>query len=138
MPNREVIEKWVDALESGEYEQGTGYLHREHGKDHVWCCLGVLCDLAVNEKVIFASTKEAPMSAPTGSLSAHTYGEEHLSGALPLEVQSWVGLDSGLPVVRVPSDDEDIEFEFQPLSHLNDIKGWTFPEIAAAIRSSFL
>lgn len=34
--------KWVEALRSGEYRQGTMYLRRE-GKH---CCLGVLCELA--------------------------------------------------------------------------------------------
>lgn len=31
--------KWIEALRSGEYEQGTGYLE----KDGCYCCLGVLC-----------------------------------------------------------------------------------------------
>jgi hypothetical protein len=34
--------KWVEALRSGEYEQGSLYLRKE-GKH---CCLGVLCELA--------------------------------------------------------------------------------------------
>ncbi len=37
---------WVDALESGEYEQGIGKLQPEPGK---FCCLGVLTDLYVKE-----------------------------------------------------------------------------------------
>jgi hypothetical protein len=39
--NPEWKEKWVEALESGEYEQGQGCLNGS-GK---FCCLGVLCDL---------------------------------------------------------------------------------------------
>lgn len=34
--------KWLGALRSGKYEQGTGYL-KCHSK---FCCLGVLCDLS--------------------------------------------------------------------------------------------
>ena len=37
----QVKEKWVAALRSGEYEQGTSALLRD-GK---YCCLGVLCDI---------------------------------------------------------------------------------------------
>lgn len=37
-----VKEKWVEALRSGKYEQGQGYLRRA---DDSMCCLGVLCDL---------------------------------------------------------------------------------------------
>lgn len=39
--NKEVKQKWVDALLSGRYEKGEGYLLRD-GK---YCALGVLCDL---------------------------------------------------------------------------------------------
>jgi hypothetical protein len=38
--NKDMNEKWIKALRSGEYEQGKGYLLWE-GK---WCCLGVLAD----------------------------------------------------------------------------------------------
>lgn len=42
---KEIAERWVDALRSGEYQQERGYLHTEHGH----CCLGVLCDLHQRE-----------------------------------------------------------------------------------------
>lgn len=34
--------KWVEALRSGRYRQGAGYLNR----DGAMCCLGVACDLS--------------------------------------------------------------------------------------------
>lgn len=34
-------ERWVKALESGEYQQGVGRLYR--AKTDSYCCLGVLC-----------------------------------------------------------------------------------------------
>lgn len=37
----EIKTKWVEALRSGKYEQGTEQLYSE-GK---YCCLGVLCDI---------------------------------------------------------------------------------------------
>jgi hypothetical protein len=43
--NPEVKAKWLEALRSGEYEQGTGYLC----KDGKYCCLGVLTDLYTKE-----------------------------------------------------------------------------------------
>jgi hypothetical protein len=39
---------WVEALRSGKYEQGTGYLCAR-GKH---CCLGVACDLFASELTI--------------------------------------------------------------------------------------
>lgn len=34
--------KWIEALKSGEYRQGTDGLHIEDS----YCCLGVLCDIS--------------------------------------------------------------------------------------------
>lgn len=41
-------QKWVAALRSDEYKQGTGRLRGVAG----FCCLGVACDLAVKEGII--------------------------------------------------------------------------------------
>lgn len=40
--NSEVKQKWIDALRSEEYEQGTKLLHYSNK----FCCLGVLCDIS--------------------------------------------------------------------------------------------
>lgn len=39
---KNVKEKWVAALKSGDYKQGVGRLR---DKDDHYCCLGVLCDV---------------------------------------------------------------------------------------------
>lgn len=44
--NQEMKTKWIAALESGEYDQGTQFLRRVENK---FCCLGVLCDLDAKE-----------------------------------------------------------------------------------------
>jgi hypothetical protein len=46
--NQEIKTKWVAALRSGEYEQGTKQLK----KYEKFCCLGVLCDIHSKEKGI--------------------------------------------------------------------------------------
>lgn len=43
--NPEVKALWLNALRSGEYQQGTGKLKQTYGGDQRYCCLGVLCDL---------------------------------------------------------------------------------------------
>ena len=48
-------QEWVDALRSGKYRQGNGYLGRLSGER---CCLGVACDLhdvptTPNEFILF-------------------------------------------------------------------------------------
>lgn len=47
--DRELVQKWVAALRSGEYKQGRGRLHQ--AKDNSFCCLGVLCEVAGVKKV---------------------------------------------------------------------------------------
>ena len=40
---KDVMEKWVAALRSGEYKQGRGWLI---SKENEYCCLGVLCEIS--------------------------------------------------------------------------------------------
>jgi hypothetical protein len=46
--NPEIRARWVAALRSGEYRQGDGHLRMG---DRL-CCLGVLCELAVEDGVV--------------------------------------------------------------------------------------
>lgn len=42
--DKTVKKKWIKALRSGKYNQGTGCLKDFENK--TFCCLGVLCDIA--------------------------------------------------------------------------------------------
>lgn len=52
MTNTEFISKWIEALESGTYNQGK-YKLRTVGKDGSsnYCCLGVACELLVKSNI---------------------------------------------------------------------------------------
>lgn len=41
----ELKAKWVAALRSGEYKQGTGRLRKPTADGQRFCCLGVLCEV---------------------------------------------------------------------------------------------
>lgn len=45
---KDIMEKWVAALRSGEYTQGRTQLRTESidGKTSGYCCLGVLCEIS--------------------------------------------------------------------------------------------
>lgn len=43
----ELKKKWVDALRSGKYIQGRSWL--KNTKTNTYCCLGVLCEVLVEE-----------------------------------------------------------------------------------------
>lgn len=42
---RKQIQKWIDALRSGKYEQAVGMLQNDRG----YCCLGVACEIFIPE-----------------------------------------------------------------------------------------
>ena len=58
--NRELMEKWVAALRSGEYKQGAEYLRQydENGNAVAFCCLGVLQDIEPRIKQVEDSDEE--------------------------------------------------------------------------------
>lgn len=111
---------WLTALRSGEYEQGTGYLK----KGNQYCCLGVLCDLAVKAGVIEAPELDGDID--------RVYLYDGNLGSLPNPVMKWSGVSEGgmLP--------EGVEVRGQSqLWKLNDSEGMTFQEIADVIEKHF-
>lgn len=45
--DRDLRDRWIAALESGEYKKGSGLLRRTglDGGPDTFCCLGVLCEI---------------------------------------------------------------------------------------------
>lgn len=78
--NREVKKKWIAALLSRKYKQGR---HALRVGDR-YCCLGVLCELAVEAEVI---------SPPVKWNSRYAY--DNRAELLPEAVQEWAGLYAG-------------------------------------------
>lgn len=133
--DKQVKAEWVKALRSGEYEQTQGKLHRTEaeekpGRDFPpgYCCLGVLCDLAVKAGVI-----DAPRDSGEGS---EMYAGEDFF--LPADVQDWAGLPYN--PATTARDQEDYK-----LSELNDgeacsgerFEPFTFEQIAQLIEDQF-
>lgn len=118
----EIKERWLEALRSGNYEQGRRVLR---STDDHYCCLGVLCDLAAQEGVV-----EARQSSETGLwhyVGAEAYDEWRFgsSTTLPKAVAVWAELDDNNP--SVIAGDED-----RSLAGIND-EGADFAEIADLI-----
>lgn len=126
----EVREKWVSALRSGEYPQTTGRLHDEDG----YCCLGVLCEVAIKEGVsiakgprydgrVFYDDKE---DLPPHSVAewATTGGDPDPTWALDVE---WASLPGETPEYGVHQSD------WVELTELNDSAHLTFEQIAYLI-----
>ena len=116
---KQVREKWVAALRSGEYQQGTKFLE----KDGKFCCLGVLCDLAVKEDV--AKRERFVTGVVTGVVY---YGKSLTEDrVLPDNVRRWAGLYGR-------SGDYGNAVDNLSLTRLNDT-GSSFEEIADLIEN---
>lgn len=131
MANTEVIKKWVAALRSGDYRQTEGWLHDENG----YCCLGVLCDIAVKDGVI-----------PSETTRVNSHGEtiteyDGQSQLLPQSVSDWSGIthsEGGYVYIPCEDEDGDVTVCKGTLVEANDNYGATFAVIAALIEENYL
>ncbi len=109
-------ERWLAALESGEYEQAKGRLV----DGCAFCCLGVACQLE---------------GLPTNGGSEFVDGDQTLEdGELSRRLSRKLGLygpSGGLKTPVVIADKK-----YPSLIALNDDAEWTFVQIAAYIRAN--
>lgn len=132
--NQEIKTKWVNALRSGDYEQGQGALKKPNGQ---YCCLGVLCDLYDKHRMEeFAA--ESSWAVDTVSLNEYisVLGDRSEVGVPPNAVVDWAGLPHNNPDILVDLEDEIEEEKYQyelPIAELNDDHGLTFNELADLI-----
>ena len=85
--NKELKEKWLTALRSGEYAQGNGALRKPGDAKDSFCCLGVLCDIYDPSGWYHGSHEGA----------AVTYGfglHERVTTVLPHTIMARAGLGS--------------------------------------------
>jgi hypothetical protein len=74
--NPKVKALWIDALRSGEYVQGKNYLQL----DGEYCCLGVLCEIAVKAGVISKDIRQSGSIAYDGKTTTLPEGVVQWSG----------------------------------------------------------
>lgn len=134
--NQEVKAEWTKALRSGDYSQTTGRLRRATGDGKGgFCCLGVLCDLAVKAGV--TTLREVVPFEDDDDLVFYHYGSNEETAVLPPEVRDWAGLSGENPYLDGgPQPDEDEYVRHDTLASTND-GGATFSEIADIIDQKF-
>lgn len=72
--------KWLEALKSGKYIQGTGALQKKDKHDEIThCCLGVLCDIMPDVKIMHKSSDGFPneLNSIEGYLEKSGEGEDN-------------------------------------------------------------
>ena len=115
---KEVKDKWLAALRSGEYKQGKNQLIDGDN----YCCLGVLCD--IHSKTV---KKKGVRFKDNMYFDGIYYNTTELSE----RVQKWAGINSESGTFKYKNGKQS------NLIWLNDIKGKSFKEIANIIEKHF-
>lgn len=118
--NPEVKKLWVKALRSGKYKQGTGVLHRT---DDRFCCLGVLCEVAIKQGVQLSTKIDEDLGF---------YYYDDADAVLPEKVQKWAELEVANPDVYIRQPPYSFGNVLTSLAELNDDR-FSFEEIAKVI-----
>lgn len=113
---------WIDALRSGEYEQGSGALQTRDGK---FCCLGVLCDVYRKE------TGDGAWVNDVDSKPFKTDNGMYGGAYPPVRVYVWLGVEY--------IDLGTVEGIYGPVMPVvaNDTLRWTFDQIADALERRY-
>lgn len=109
---KDIAEKWVAALRSGDYKQGI--LNLRNHKDE-FCCLGVLCEIMGVEK----------------EFSGNRYLYDGCGAGIMSSVRILTGIKSDLGYLYTPKYSSD-----SCLASMND-QGKTFSEIADIIEEEW-
>ena len=131
---KEMRKKWITALRSNEYRQGSNYLCTKNNDYYQHCCLGVLCDLidlkqeSINDKgVVYYSI------SPTSKNVIEENSEQIGIAYLPKIAMEAVGLATHDGAFDKTSLKEKIKEN--SLAELND-SGYSFEYIADVIESN--
>jgi len=126
--NKERIQLLVDALKSGEFTQGKGYLAQIEDGELVHCCLGVACVVAQRNGLDLSSELNA---------SGLIIFDEDNDTELPLSVSEWYGFDASPhrfnPVVGHNEFTDEIT-----ATNANDDLNWNFEKIAEGFKKTYI
>lgn len=143
MMRPEIAKRWVEALRSGKFKQGKHRLANETPDGRNYCCLGVLCEIAVEDGVIPPS---ASVPSPLGNDNSIVYGDvsevvpPNVVGEWAFEDYDADGLDTWM-VVDIDGEFSDHTMVRNGLLHLpeiNDVAGADFNQIADLIEATHL
>jgi hypothetical protein len=125
-------ELWASRLESGEFAQGNGRLHKEYasGKDAEFCVWGVACEIAVEFGLVSRGTVTFDYNGQP-QIVGHTY-------KFPNEIDGWNGEQYTYESETQPGEKVRELFGYNSqasnrLMQAND-QGTPFKDLATAIR----
>jgi hypothetical protein len=127
----EIKQIWIDALLSGEYEQGRGLLCHISDGNTYWCCLGVLTDLAVKSGVEI--DKSLDSDSKNSNQEVFYFNGQHEK--LPQAVMDWAGISTPLADFSFEDEEEGSVISLN-LAEQND-NGYSFRDLVDEIESYF-
>lgn len=126
-----MFKKWVAALRSGQYTQGSDLLHAREGKVGIekFCCLGVLCSLTEGLKIQTNSLKTTSYDGAESVLPRSVLNKYNLSG----EVVNIQIFKEHWPLLWLDMRPQQIAYLGGPT--LNDIVNGKYEEMTANLAS---
>ena len=115
--DKKIKKEWVAALRSGKYKQTQGYLCADGG----FCCLGVLCDIAIDAdwELVSSNYDDETVEAPEAAVA---YEIEDCMYGLPDILTEKIGAEANVDFTHI-------------LPNMNDA-GSSFSEIADYIEEN--
>ena len=133
-----IMKKWIKALRSGKFKQGTGTLKQYNSKGQAQhCCLGVLCEL-YNQEMKKSKKKTLPEKVYDNDYD-FSHGYSRFGGKkdnLPKEVKDWAGIKNSLGKFYVEDFGNNLCLGENSLADLNDT-GRKFKTIADIIEKNW-
>ena len=120
--NKDIAEMWAKALRSGRYIQGRSALKRKIKDEPIkHCCLGVLCELALRERLALRVGVEYEFNG-LGYEIRSTYSFNGHKSRLPEAVMDWAFMRSDDGRFKHP-DDIPREDTGNPLDYADTLSG---------------
>lgn len=124
---------WVEALRSGKYNQGKGFLKTDNG----FCCLGVLCDIyaKTQKKRGFQRSHADPSVFQITGVGGNTYGHRRILTKIPPDhIYKWAGMSPYIKTLYNVKIGNNLH-RITSLAELNDSGKYSFDEIASVIEN---
>lgn len=132
--NRERVQLLVDALRSGNFEQGQNMLRT---KDDTYCCLGVACEVA-RLNGIGLDWKAKETGCECQDCQDNRWHFDGSNEGLGEKVAAWYGFERNSHAVADPEIGNDESGNTVTTIRANDDYGWDFNRIADALESTYL
>lgn len=122
--------RWIAALTSGEYKQGMAALAIAHDDgSRTYCCLGVLCDLLVEDGILTKEERKGYSEAIYRTVVVSSAWPMCSTDVIPAGVAEQIGVSRRGEVPGL----YDREGDLVELVTMNDSLGLSFSQIAQVV-----